>query len=172
MNPITRRDFLKASGSLVVSVSLPGAVAAALSQGMSIGAAAGKPPLLPNELDSWIAILPDGSVTAFFGKMDMGQGVDVAIAQMVAEELDVAVDKVSVVMGDTATSCNQGGASGSTGIQLGGMTLRNAAAEARRILVERGAKKLGVTAAELTVDNGVVAVPGYSLQRVSYGELI
>jgi nicotinate dehydrogenase subunit B len=173
MNPITRRDFLKASGSLVVSVSIPGAVATAMSQGISTTATlGGKPALTPDQLDSWIAVLPDGSVTAFFGKMDMGQGVDVAIAQMVAEELDVAFDKVSVHMGDTATSCNQGGASGSTGIQLGGMTLRNAAAEARRVLVEMGAKKLGVPASELTVENGVVMVPGYALQRVSYGELI
>lgn len=173
MNPITRRDFLKASGSLVVSVSIPGAVATAMSQGISSSAViGGKPPLLPDQLDSWIAVLPDGSVTAFFGKMDMGQGVDVAIAQMVAEEMDVAFDQVSVVMGDTASSCNQGGASSSTGIQLGGVTLRNAAAEARRILVERAAKKLEVPVAELTVENGVVMVPGYALQKISYGALI
>src|SRR3954449_10366700 len=126
---ITRRDFIKASGSLVVSVAFPGAAGIALSQGVS-----GKPPLTPDQLDSWIAILPDGSVTAFFGKMDMGQGVDVAIAQMVAEELDVPFERVNVVMGDTAFTCNQGGASGSTGIQLGGLTLRRAAAEARRVL--------------------------------------
>ena len=86
MDAISRRDFLKASGSLLVSVSLPGA---ALSQSVATaGKLGGKPPLLPDELDSWIAILPDGSVTAYFGKMDMGQGVDVAIAQIVAEELD------------------------------------------------------------------------------------
>ena len=85
---------------------------------------------MPDQLDSWIAVLPDGSVTAFFGKMDMGQGVDVAIAQMVAEELDVAFERVNVVMGDTAYTCNQGGASGSTGVQRGGMTLRKTAAEA------------------------------------------
>jgi nicotinate dehydrogenase subunit B len=133
MNPITRRDFLKASGSLVVSVSIPGAVATAMSQGISTSATlGGKPPLTPDQLDSWIAVLADGSVTAFFGKMDMGQGVDVAIAQIVAEELDVAFDKVSVVMGDTASSCNQGGASGSTGIQLGGMALRNGREETGR----------------------------------------
>jgi len=169
MNPITRRDFLKASGSLVVSVSIPGAVATALSQGATIG---GKPPLLPNELDSWIAVLPDGSVTAFFGKTEMGQGVDVAIGQIVAEELDVAFDRVKVVMGDTAVTCNQGGASGSTGIQRGGIALRNAAAEARRVLVELGSKKLGVPVEQLAVENGVVMVPGSSRQRVSYGELI
>src|SRR5687767_2149552 len=169
MNPITRRDFLKASGSLVVSVSIPGAVAAAMSQGTTIGA---RPPLLPSELDSWIAVLPDGSVKAFFGKTEMGQGVDVAIAQIVADELDVAFDKVDVVMGDTAVTCNQGGASGSTGVQRGGLALRNAAAEARRVLVEMGAKKLDVPFGELKVENGVVFVPGYARQRVSYGELI
>jgi len=173
MNPFTRRDFLKATGSLVVSVAMPGAVATAVGQGISSRAMIGdKPSLLPNELDSWIAVLPDGSVTAFFGKMDMGQGVDVAIAQMVAEEMDVAFEKVTVVMGDTEFTCNQGGASGSTGIQRGGVTLRNAAAEARRILVEMAAKKLEVPLGELAVEDGVVHVPGYALQRVSYGELI
>lgn len=173
MNSINRRDFLKASGSLVVSVSIPGSVATALSQGTTTAATlGGKPPLTPDELDSWIAILPDGSVTAFFGKQDGGQGVDVAIAQIVAEELDVAFEKVSVVMGDTAYTCNQGGVSGSTGIQRGGVTLRNAAAEARRILLELAAKKLDMPGAQLVVENGVVSVPGYPLAKVSYGELI
>ena len=92
MNPITRRDFLKASGSLVVSVAVPGAVATAMSQGATRRAASRRS--CPDELDSWIAVLPDGSVTAFFGKTDMGQGVDVAIAQIVAEELDVAFERV------------------------------------------------------------------------------
>jgi len=169
MNPITRRDFLKTSGSLVVSVSIPGAIATVMSQGTTIS---GKPPLLPNELDSWIAVLPDGSVTAFFGKTEMGQGVDIAIGQIVAEELDVAFDRVNVVMGDTAVTCNQGGASGSTGIQRGGIALRNAAAEARRVLVELGSKKLGAPVEQLTVENGVVMVLRNERQRVSYGELI
>jgi CO/xanthine dehydrogenase Mo-binding subunit len=170
MDTITRREFLKASGSLLVSISVPGA---ARSQSISTTATLqGKPALMPDELDSWIAVLPDGSVTAFFGKMDMGQGVDTAIAQMVAEELDVSFERVSVVMGDTAFTCNQGGASGSTGIQLGGLTLRRAAAEARRVLVERAAQKLDVKASQLVVENGVVMVPGYALQRVTYGELI
>src|SRR5262245_38573880 len=170
MNPVTRRDFLKASGSLVVSVSIPGAVATALSQGITTTAPiGGKPALLPNELDSWLAILPDGRVTAFFGKMDMGQGVDVVIAQIVAEELEVAFDKVDVVMGDTALTCNQGGASGSTGTQLGGMALRQAAVEARRVLVEMASKKLGVSADQLTVQDGVVKS---GASGVSYGELI
>src|SRR5262245_24334143 len=165
---ITRRDFLKASGSLVVSVTIP-AVAATTGDGATVS---GKPPLSPDEFISWSAELPDGSLTAFFCKTEMGQGVYVAIAQIVAEELDVAFEKVKVVMGDTALTCNQGGASGSTGIQWGGKALRNAAAEARRVLVERGAKKLNVPAENVTVENGAVMVAGDARRRVTYGELI
>src|SRR3989442_13641254 len=131
----SRRNFLKASGALVVSVMIPGTVPIARAQTSGVGD--GKPPLMPDELDSWIAILPDGNVTAFFGKMDMGQGVDVAIGQIVAEELDVRFERVNVVMGDTAFTCNQGGASGSTGIQNGALTLRYAAAEVLRLLLDR-----------------------------------
>jgi len=94
---ISRRDLLKAGGALVVSFAIPGAARGALGQA-GAGADA-KPLLLPDELDSWIAVTPHGSVTAFFGKMDMGQGVDVAIAQIVADELDVAFDRVHVQSG-------------------------------------------------------------------------
>jgi CO/xanthine dehydrogenase Mo-binding subunit len=132
----------------------------------------GKPPLLPTELDSWIAVMPDGRVKAFFGKMDMGHSLEVCIAQIVAEELDVNVDRVEVLMGDTATSCNQGGASGSFGVSHGAKPLRNAAAEARRILVQAGAQKLGVAADRVTVTNGVIAVANDPGKRVTYAELI
>ncbi len=149
---------------------MPGTVGGTL--GRASATTGGKPPLTPDELDSWIAVLPDGRVTAFFGKMDMGQGVDVAIAQIVADELDVAFDRVVVVMGDTAFTCNQGGASGSTGVQRGGVTLRYAAAEARRILLERAAERFSVEVAQLTVRDGVVSVAGDPRRRASYGELI
>ena len=111
----------------------------------------GKPPLTPDQLSSYIAVNADGTVSAFFGKMDMGQGLFTAIGQMVAEELDVPFKAVKVIMGDTATSVNQGGASGSTGIQLGGKQMRMAAAEARRVLVDMAAAKLGLPADQLTV---------------------
>jgi len=165
---LSRRDFLKASGALVVSASVPGYVESALAQ----SAAAGRPPLVPEQLDSWVAVLPDGRVSAFFGKMDMGQCLDVAIAQIVADELDVPFERVTVFMGDTATSCNQGGASGSTGIYMGARPLRNAAAEARRILVEMASKKLGVPAERLAVTDGVVASLDDPLKRLSYAEMI
>jgi nicotinate dehydrogenase subunit B len=158
---LSRREFFKTSGALVVSFAAPGAIVEAVAQS--------KPALLPNELDSWIAILPNGRVQAFFGKMDMGQGLDIAVAQIVAEELDVGFDKVDVVMGDTGTSCNQGGASGSTGVSNGARLLRRAAAEARRVLVERASQQLDVPAAQLTVSDGIVTGAG---KKTSYGDLI
>src|SRR3989441_6056197 len=167
--PLSRREFLKA-GALVISFIMPGTVGGTL--GRASATTDGKPPLTPDELDSWIAVLPDGRVTAFFGKMDMGQGVDVAIAQIVADELDVAFDRVVVVMGDTAFTCNQGGASGSTGVQRGGVTLRYAAAEARRFLLERAAQKLAAPVERLTVKDGVVAIVDELQRTVTYGELI
>src|SRR5438445_8727560 len=89
----SRRDFLKASGALVVSVMVPGTVPIARAQTSGVGD--GKPPLLPDELDSWIAILPDGNVTAFFGKMDMGQGVDVAIGDRKSTRLNSSHANIS-----------------------------------------------------------------------------
>ncbi len=164
---LSRREFLKASGALIVSAAGPAFIGEALAQGAGV-----KPPLLPTELDSWVAILPDGRVTAFFGKMDMGQSLDIAIAQIVADELDVAVDKVDVVMGDTALTCNQGGASGSTGIQTGARPLRSAAAEARRLLVQSASQKLGLPVEQLRVDDGVVSAVSDPAKKASYAELI
>jgi nicotinate dehydrogenase subunit B len=172
ISAISRRSVLKAAGALVVTVAAPGEFHAALAQGTAAAGGGAKPPLSPDQLDSWIAVERDGSVTAFFGKIDMGQGVDVAIGQIVAEELDVPFARVKVVMGDTALTVNQGGASGSTGIWKGGVPLRNAAAEARRLLVEMTAKHLGVSADQLTVSDGVVAVGGDPAKSMSYADLI
>jgi CO/xanthine dehydrogenase Mo-binding subunit len=165
---IARRDLLKGSGALVVSLSAPALVGGGRAEA-AISPVAGKPGLTPDQLDSWVAVRADGRITAYFGKMDMGQGVDVAIAQIVAEELDVPFDRVDVVMGDTAWTVNQGGASGSTGLLLGAIPLRNAAAEARRVLVEMAAEKLEVPAGRLRVVDGVI---GDGTKKVSYAELI
>jgi CO/xanthine dehydrogenase Mo-binding subunit len=161
-----RRSFFQGAGALVVSFAIPCGIAAA-EPGSPV-----KPSLAPDQLDSWIAIKADGDVVAYFGKMDMGQGVDVAIAQIVAEELDVPFARVSVVMGDTQWTINQGGASGSTGVQKGGIALRNAAAEARRVLVELASARLGVPADRLEVTDGVIGVSGDPAPKLSYGELI
>src|ERR1700749_3861399 len=152
----SRRDFLRGMGALVVAASAPAPVLAAAT---SAAKAAAKS-MDPAEIDAWLAVAPDGMVTAFFGKPDVGQGVEVAIAQIVAEEMDLPVARVAVPLADTGLTCDQGGVSGSTGVQRGGATLRNIAAEARRLLVQRAADELKVPADQLKVENGVVTAPG------------
>src|SRR5262249_45918431 len=167
----SRRALLKGGGALVVSLGLPVSLDTVL--GINAAYAQGaRPPLVPNELASYIAVNADGSVSAFFGKMDMGYGLFVAIGQMVAEELDVPFERVHVIMGDTASSVNQGGASGSTAIQFGGKQMRMAAAEARRVLVEMAAEKLALRADQLTVADGVVHAKADATRKASYAELI
>src|SRR5499433_971493 len=168
---LSRRSILRAGGAFVVSIGMP--VTLDTVVGVSTASAQGaRPPLVPSELASYIAVNADATVSAFFGKMDMGQGLFVAIAQMVAEELDVPFASVKVIMGDTATSVNQGGASGSTGIQFGGKQMRVAAAEARRVLVEMAAAKLSLPADQLTVTDGVVHAKSDPTKKASYAELI
>ena len=169
---LSRREFLLSTGALVVSATGAVGLPSALAQAPGAAAGALPPGPSPEALDSWIAILPDGTAEAFFGKMDMGQGLEVAIAQVVAEELDVALEHVTVTMGDTATTCNQGGASGSSGVSLGARPLRNASAEARRILLDRAATVLSVPAAELSVAKGVVTASAAPGKSVTYSQLM
>jgi len=167
----TRRSVLLGSGALVVSIGAAVSFDTVLSLQQALAQGA-KPPLTPDQLSSYIAVNADGSVSAFFGKMDMGHGLHVAIAQIVAEELDVPFKSVKVYMGDTATSVNQGGASGSTGIQNGGKQMRMAAAEARRVLVEMAAGQLAVPADRLVVNAGVVSSSDDKSKQVSYAQLL
>ncbi|MEE8084216.1 MAG: molybdopterin cofactor-binding domain-containing protein, partial [Alphaproteobacteria bacterium] len=170
---VSRRDLLRGAGALVVVMGAQPVVASkkAKAKAMAFGSAV-KPKLIPDQLDSFIAVRADGKVTAFFGKMDMGQGLDVAISQIVAEELDVAFEKVTTLMSDTGTSVNQGGASGSFGIKRGGKAMRVIAAEARRVLVEEAAKRLGVKSAKLEVNDGVVSVKGDMSKKISYADIL
>jgi len=167
----SRRSLLRAGGALVVSIGAPITLDTARAAGDAIAASV-KPPLMPDQLSSYIAVNADGTISAFFGKMDMGQGLFVAVGQIVAEELDVPFKSVKVFMGDTASSVNQGGASGSTGLQQGGKQMRVAAAEARRVLVEMAADKLGIPADELTVTDGIVHAKSDATKSVSYADLI
>src|SRR5258707_1009049 len=167
----SRRSVLPGGGALVVSIGAGVSLDTVLSLQQAL-AQGGKPPLTPDQLSSYIAVNADGSVAAYFGKMDMGHGLHVAIAQIVAEELDVPYKAVKVYMGDTGTSVNQGGASGSTGIQLGGKQMRMAAAEARRVLVDMAAGLLSVPADKLTVNDGVVSATDEKAKRISYAQMI
>jgi nicotinate dehydrogenase subunit B len=168
---LSRRAVLTAGGAFVVSIgsAVAGDVVLAANEALVRGT---RPPLMPSELSSYIAVNADGSVAAFFGKTDMAQGLYTAIGQIVAEELDVPFQSVAVLMGDTATSVNQGGASGSTGIQEGGKQMRMVAAEARRVLVELAADRLGLPADQLAVTDGVVHAKSDATKRAGYAELI
>jgi nicotinate dehydrogenase subunit B len=168
---LTRRSVLLGGGALVVSIGAGVTLETVLSISQAF-AQGTKPPLTPDQLSSYIAVNADGRVAAYFGKMDMGHGLHVAIAQIVAEELDVPFKSVKVFMADTATSVNQGGASGSTGIQLGGKQMRVAAAEARRVLVEMAAGALSIPANKLAVNDGVVSSVDDKTKSVSYAQLI
>jgi CO/xanthine dehydrogenase Mo-binding subunit len=128
------------------------------------------PDVDPRKLDNWIAVHPDNTVTVFHGKTDLGQGLETTFRQIVAEEMDLAYKQVKSIVGDTAQTLHQGGASGSTGVTGGGPAVRNMAAEARRVLVEAASKKLGVPATQLTVREGVVS--SASGAKVTYGELL
>ena len=164
---VNRRSLLAGAGALTISVVLPGGAARA-----AVFGADKRPPLIPENLASYVSINADGSAVCYWGKMDMGQGTDLGCAQMVAEELDLPIERVAILAGDTGTSVNQGGASGSTGIQMGGTALASAAAEARYQLVQMASKHLGVPADQLTVSNGVVSSKTDATKKVTYGELI
>lgn len=159
-----RRSFIQSGGALVVACSLPNAGSA---QAL---APAGKT-LAKDMVDAWLAIGRDGGVTVYTGKVDLGTGVRTALAQMVAEELDVRHASVTLVMGDTALTPDQGQTASSVTIQGAGVELRQAAATARKALVERAASRLGVPAGELRVEDGVVLARS-GAAKASFGELV
>jgi CO/xanthine dehydrogenase Mo-binding subunit len=107
-------------------------------------------------LDQWLRINRDGTVTAFPGKVEIGQGILTALAQIVAEELDVALERVQLAPTDTTYSPDEGMTSGSQSITDGGAALRYASAEARDLLLQRAAVRLGVSIEQLTVADGVI----------------
>ena len=100
----------------------------------------------PKEVDAFLAVNGDGTVTVYCGKVDLGQGLRIAIPQIAAEELGIGVDKIKYVEGDTALTPDQGRTSGSNGIQRGGMQIRQAAATARKALIDLAAQRLNLQA--------------------------
>ena len=167
----SRRSVMKGGGALVVSLGMPMGMNTLLAINSAL-AQDTRPPLTGDQLSTYIAVNADGTVTGFFGKMDMGQGLATAVSQMIAEELDVPVKAVKLIMGDTALTINQGGASSSNGVQNGGKQLAAAAAEARRVLIEMAATKLNIPGAQLTVNDGVISAKGDASKKATYAELI
>jgi nicotinate dehydrogenase subunit B len=120
-------------------------------------------------LDLWLTINADGTVTARPGKVEIGQGILTALVQIVAEELEVAVERIRLIAAATTISPDEGITSGSRSIQEGGIALRFAAAEARELLLSRAAEKLGVSIEQLSVHDGVITAR--SGGSVTYWEL-
>jgi nicotinate dehydrogenase subunit B len=164
---VNRRQLIAGAGALTVAVLLPGRKARAAVATMASRAA-----LRADRLATYISINQDGSAVGYIGKVDMGQGTEIGWIKMIAEELDLRPDRVSMVQGHTDQTINMGGASGSTGIWKGGAALRSAAAEARRVLIEMAAEKLGVPAERLAVADGVTSDTSDAGRKVSYGELV
>ena len=162
---LSRREFVRDAGGLVVGFSM---LDAALAPQLLAQSAATAVPPSPKKLESWLHILPDGSVQVFTGKLEIGMGVDTALGQIVAEELDLNPSRVKFVLGDTATTTDQGGVGGSTSVSLGSRPLRNVSAAARAALVQRASQRLGVPADQLKVHDGVITA---GAKRVTYGEL-
>jgi CO/xanthine dehydrogenase Mo-binding subunit len=167
----SRRSVMKGGGALVVSLGMPMGMNTLLAINAALAQDA-RPPLTGEQLSTYLAVNADGTVTGFFGKMDMGQGLATAVSQMIAEELDVPVKAVKLVMGDTALTINQGGGASSNGVQNGGKQMAAAAAEARRVLIEMAAAKLSIPADQLTVTDGVVSSKSDPSKKTTYAELI
>jgi nicotinate dehydrogenase subunit B len=166
---LSRRQFLKGAGALVVSFNLfPPSRGVFAAQFTTLPSG----DIDPQSLDSWLAISPDGSVTFYTSKVEIGTGTITALAQIMAEELDVPFDRVKMVYGDTSQTIEQGSTVGSRSIERAGPQLRQAAAAARQELLKLAATRLGAPVERLAVQNGVISVTGDATKKVSYGELI
>jgi len=125
----------------------------------------------PSDFNAYLRIAEDGKVTGFSGKIEMGQSTQTALAQILAEELDVALDRVDVIMGDTALCPWDMGTFGSRSIKYFGPALRQAAAEGRAVLLELASERLKLPAAQLATKDGLVYEKSNPKNRVSYGDL-
>ncbi|HSC97936.1 MAG TPA: molybdopterin cofactor-binding domain-containing protein, partial [Casimicrobiaceae bacterium] len=155
--PLSRREFLQASAALLVGFTTSTDTSA---QRLPRAEAALGKTLGVSDVDGFIAIGADGSVTIYSGKVDLGQGLRIAIPQMAAEELGVRVERIALVEGDTALTPDQGATAGSTGIMRGGVQIRQAAATARDALIRLASARSGKSATEFDVVDGEVRLNG------------
>ena len=161
----SRRLFLKHSTGLVIGFS---SVPALLAQNNTTpplpGSLAGNP-----QIDSWLYINPKGIVTVYSGKVEFGQGITTALKQIVADELDLDINRIEMIPTTTGLSPNEGVTSGSQSVEFGGLALRYACAQAKGTLLEKAATQLGVPQSELRVSDGnILAKSG---QSTSYWSL-
>jgi len=168
---LSRRTFLKAGGAMIVGFSL-GAGAFGAKAARSSGTALGGPfPVIDlGQLDSWIVVHADNTVTVYTGHIDIGTGSQTAFVQIVADELSVPMSAIGMVMGDTDRTPLQGKSTASNAIASAVQPVQVAAANAYQALLGMASTKLGAPVAALTVVDGVVSAPSGS--KVTYGELI
>lgn len=170
---ISRREFLGHGGALLVSFTVFGTGADDLAQAAEQIDPYDSPDYLdPRLLDSWLAIMRDGGIKVFCGKAEIGTGVETALAQIVAEELDARFDRIQMIMGNTAMTVDQGRTTGSGTVESAGAQLRQATAAGRMELMKLAAPRLHVPVDQLTANDGVVQVIGQSNRKISYAELI
>ncbi len=166
----SRRRFLQGAGVLLVGFSIRGIVpgsAAAQFEGGEVGP--------PHDLvDSWLAVGADGTITAYTGKSELGQGISTAQIQLVAEELCVPFSRVKMIFCDTSMTPDQGVTSGSQShpTNFNHSNLAQAGATARQTLLQMAAKHWGVSMDALVALNGAIAMKDDASKRLSYGELI
>ena len=172
MSVFSRRDFLKTSGALVVGFSGIASEVLDLSAQGPFDTRASH--VDPARLDSWIAVAADGSVTAYTGKCELGQGMLTAQTQVVAEELCVPVERVHLVMCDTDVCPDQGTTSGSqsTPTNFNDRNLALAAATARQALLRLGSTRLNVPIDQLEAVDGAIRSRTNPATRIAYGELV
>ena len=165
LDDVSRRSFLKTlGGGIIIFFTLGGT---GLLEAQQRGGGRG----LPSDFNAFLRIGKDGRVTGFTGKIEMGQGPITSLPQMLAEELDVSVDNVTMVMGDTALCPWDMGTFGSMTTRMFGPSLRAAGAEARAVLIELAAERLKVPKDQLDVKDGVVFEKGNEKNQVSYADL-
>jgi CO/xanthine dehydrogenase Mo-binding subunit len=163
----TRREFLKSGGAVIVGFGLREVL---FAQGPPArGTVAGPPDA--KQIDTWLAIHADNTATVYVGFAELGQGASTALLQIAADELDLDMSQIKSVRLDTNVTPNQGGTYSSASIARGGPQVRQAAAEARRVLINWAAERLGVPAGALSVSKGVVSTAD-GAKRITYGEII
>jgi CO/xanthine dehydrogenase Mo-binding subunit len=163
---MNRREFGASLAGVVIAFSMAPAVSLAAEGGR------GMPAMLANNrrLDAWLRIDPVGTVTVYTGRVELGQGNTTALAQIVADELDVTLERVRMIPVDTMRSPNEGTTAGSNSIEAGGAALRAASAEARAIVLKRAGERLSAPADTLIVNDGIVTARE-AAGRISYWEL-
>ena len=164
---MNRRTFLQTTGAVGLLISFPITL-----RGQEPEKLPSEVPEYPKDFNAYLKIGPDGRVGCFVGKIEMGQGNMTALAMLAAEELNVSLDQVDMLMGDTDLCPWDGGTWGSLSIWQFGPVLRGAAAETKAVLVQMAAERLGIAAERLQVKDGVVSSQGDASKKVSYGELV